>query len=446
MKNRLIALRESLSASYWFIPTLMAVMAAVLSIVTIKLDEGVGRELAWVSGLIYVDSPEGARAVLSTVASSMINVAGVVFSLTMVVLSLTSQQYGPLVLNQFMRDRGNQFVLGVFTSTFIYCLLILRTIRGVEDSVFIPHISVLAGLGLSITSLAVLIYFIHHVSQSIQAPRIIVRISEDLIDAIDDLFPTQFGKEAHPPDEEKAHHAIREHLEQHAYAVKAEESGYLQMIDETALFEVACKNHLIVQLEAHPGEFFFKEQILARVLPLREGSEELSDDIRDVFIFGSHRTNTQDIEFIFTQLRSIAVRSLSPGINDPFTATMVIDRLGEAFYILLQRDFPSMYRYDEKMTLRVIATPVTFETLFHTAFDAIRHYGHADLSVAVRLLQVMNAFYEKEGESPYYSFIQEYADQVYRECSEHLTSSEDQRRFDQVYAKLKQDIQSHQEK
>ncbi|NJR12362.1 DUF2254 domain-containing protein [bacterium] len=114
MKNRLIALRERLSGSYWFTPMIMAVMAALLSLATIKLDEGVGRELAWVSGLIYVDSPEGARAVLSTVTSSMITVAGVVFSLTMVVLSLTSQQYGPLVLNQFMRDRGNQFVLGIF--------------------------------------------------------------------------------------------------------------------------------------------------------------------------------------------------------------------------------------------------------------------------------------------------------------------------------------------
>ena len=116
---------------------------------------------------MYVDSPEAARAVLSTVASSMITVAGVVFSLTMVVLSLTSQQYGPLVLAHFMRDRGNQFVLGIFTATFIYCLLVLRTISGVENSIFVPHISVLVGLGLSITSLAVLIYFIHHVSQSI---------------------------------------------------------------------------------------------------------------------------------------------------------------------------------------------------------------------------------------------------------------------------------------
>lgn len=400
MKNRLIALRERLSGSYWFIPTIMAITAAVLSLATIKLDEGMGRELAWVSGLIYVDSPEGARAVLSTVASSMITVTGVVFSLTMVVLSLTSQQYGPLVLNQFMRDRGNQFVLGVFTSTFIYCLLILRTVRGVENSVFIPHISVLTGLGLSIASLAVLIYFIHHVSQSIQAPRIIARISEDLIDAIDHLFPAQFGKESHPPDMEKTHQIVMKRFEQDAYAVKAEESGYLQMIDDTALFQVACKHHVVVQLEAHPGEFFFKGQILARVLPLREGSEELSDDIRNVFIFGGYRTNTQDIGFIFTQLRSIAVRSLSPAINDPFTATMVIDRLGQALYVLLQRDFPSMYRYDKKMTLRVIATPVTFETLFYTAFDAIRHYGHADLSVAVRLLEVMNVFYEKDGTRP----------------------------------------------
>ncbi|MDX2140547.1 MAG: DUF2254 family protein [Chloroflexota bacterium] len=195
MRSRLHVFWDDLRASYWFIPALMAVFALLTSVVTIRLDEGVGRELRWVTGLVYVDSAEGARAVLSTVASSMITVAGVVFALTMVVLSLSSQQYGPLVLTHFMRDRGNQIVLGVFTATFLYCLLILRTIRGGETDVFVPHISVLVGLVLAVASLAVLIYFIHHIARTIQAPNIIARISDELNDKIDHQFPTKVGIE-----------------------------------------------------------------------------------------------------------------------------------------------------------------------------------------------------------------------------------------------------------
>ncbi|MBI5669455.1 MAG: DUF2254 domain-containing protein [Chloroflexi bacterium] len=444
MKNRLIALQDQLSSSYWFIPATMAVLAAGLSILTIKLDETVGRELAWVIGLIYVDSPEGARAVLSTVASSMITVAGVVFSLTMVVLSLTSQQYGPLVLTHFMRDRGNQFVLGIFTATFIYCLLVLRTIRGVENSIFVPHISVLVGLGLAIASLAVLIYFIHHVSKSIQSTNIIARISDELLDAIDDRFPAKIGSEPDRPMTVPNHQDVLQRFEYAASAIQTPVGGYLQMVDDERLFEVAQEQDVIVQLIARPGQFLHKGQPLARVLP-RQPNGDTRRTIQDAFIFGSRRTRTQDVEFVFMQLSAVAVRALSPAINDPYTALMCIDRLGEALCRLLNREPPSMYRYDDEGRLRLIANPVTFADVFHAAFDSIRHYGHSDLNVDSRLLSVITALVNCADAEEHLQLLQRYAELIHRESREYLSSEADRQQIDDVYATTLRAFQFRQE-
>ena len=441
MKNRFLALRDRLSSSYWFIPIVMAVLAVVLSILTIQADQVIGSELGWLSGLIYVDSPEAARAVLSTVASSMITVAGVVFSLTMVVLSLSSQQYGPLVLAHFMRDRGNQFVLGIFTATFIYCLLILRTISGVVNSIFVPHISVLIGIGLSIVSLAVLIYFIHHVSQSIQSPNIVARISDDLMHTIDDLFPARLGEElSKPGGEQGAQQLLLQRFDQESEVVKTQKSGYLQIVDDNALLKTAATYQLIVQIGVLPGTFLFKGQTLVRVISKERCSDDIYNKLQDAFIFGSQRTRTQDVEFVITQLSALAVRALSPSTNDPYTAIMVIDHLGEALCAVLDRPQPSIYRYDADNQLRVIAASETFERVFHTAFDQICHYGNSDPKVVVRLLQVFKALWQCSDDLGDRNLLQRSTTRLYEESRDQLLSSEDER-LNQVYADIARDFQ-----
>jgi uncharacterized membrane protein len=441
MRNRLHVFWDDLRASYWFIPALMAVFALLASVMTIRLDEGVGRELRWVTGLVYVDSAEGAREVLSTVASSMITVAGVVFSLTMVVLSLSSQQYGPLVLTHFMRDRGNQVVLGVFTATFLYCLLILRTIRGGETDVFVPHISVLVGLILAVASLAVLIYFIHHIARTIQAPNIIARISDELNDKIEQQFPAKVGIETDHQTNPGLQNRLLNQITQDGNAVETRESGYLQIIDDEALLRTASRHDLIIHLDVLPGQFLFPHQTLAHVLPADAHSEQITDDIRDVFIFGSSRTQAQDVEFVITQLSAIAVRSLSPSLNDPYTALMVIDHLGEALCQILCRQQPSQYRYDDEHRLRLIVYPVTFQTLFQTAFDQIIHYGQGDLKVAVRLLRVFQAMWTCTTDADTRNLLRRYATRLYEESQERLTHSEDQR-ISIVYASLMRHFQN----
>lgn len=203
--SRLRALWEYLRGTYWAVPSAMAVAAAGLSFGAIQLDEftttTVLDRLSWV----YTGGPEGARAVLSTIASSMITVAGVTFSITIVALTLASQQFGPRLLRNFLRDPGNQIVLGTFVSTFIYCLLVLRTVRGSDEEEFVPHLAVTLGVGLAMLSLGVLIYFIHHVATSIQAARIIANVAEDLEGAINQLFPDSVGEDASTADLPRRH-------------------------------------------------------------------------------------------------------------------------------------------------------------------------------------------------------------------------------------------------
>jgi uncharacterized membrane protein len=166
--------------------------AIVLCAATIAVDDA--RRGHTMAGLVwvYTGGPDGARVLLSTVAGSMITVAALAFSMTMVVLSLASSQLGPRLLGRFMRDTGNQVVLGTFVATFLYCLLVLRTVR--LEPLFVPHVSVTVALGLAIAGLGVLIFFIHHVAVGIQHDNVIATVARDLDEAIDNLFPEMLGE------------------------------------------------------------------------------------------------------------------------------------------------------------------------------------------------------------------------------------------------------------
>jgi uncharacterized membrane protein len=175
---------DRLRSSYWFIPSVMALIAISLSFATIAADTKFRDDMLREQGWIYTGGAEGARAVLSVIAGSIITVAGTTFSITIASLSLASAQFGPRLLHNFMRDTGNQVVLGTFISTFLYCLLVLRTIRGLEDNTYVPHLSVTLGVALAVASLGVLIYFIHHVAESIQVAHIIHVVGAELNDSV----------------------------------------------------------------------------------------------------------------------------------------------------------------------------------------------------------------------------------------------------------------------
>jgi uncharacterized membrane protein len=345
-------------------PALMVVGAILLSLFTVHLDRATtGHNWIATLGWTFTRGPEGSRAVLSTVASSMMTIASVTFSITVVALQLASSQFGPRLLRNFMRDRGNQIAIGTFIATFTYCLLVLRTVNGTENEPFVPHISVTVGLLLSLASLGVLIYFIHHAAASIQAENVIAAVSRDLHEAINDLYPECLGNEPPEPVERGGKADVPPNFDRESSPIASTTSDYLQAIDVDRLLNLARDRDVILSVEQRPGKFFFRGGDLARVWPGDRLDEELANAIRGAFYFGSLRTLTQDVEFAIDQLVEIAVRALSPGVNDPFTAIACVDRLGAALCSLAERVFPSPYRYDEEERLRVFTEASTIPEL-----------------------------------------------------------------------------------
>lgn len=287
--TRLRASWEYLRGTYWAVPSAMAVAAVGLSVAMIQLDEaataGLLDRLSWV----YTGGPEGARAVLSTIAASMITVAGVTFSITIVALTLASQQFGPRLLRNFLRDLGNQAVLGTFVSTFIYCLLVLRTVRGSDDEEFVPHLAVTVGVVLAMLSLGVLIFFIHHVATSIQASRIIANVAKDLEGAINRLFPETIGDDSATAEPGGASPGESDISDEGTREVRATTTGYVQAIDAQSLIGVARERNVVVRVRARPGAFVRKGQVLLTIRPTPSHGDRDDKPFQELFIIGSDR-------------------------------------------------------------------------------------------------------------------------------------------------------------
>lgn len=362
----------------------MVAGAFLLSWATSAADEAISSPKSAGLGWIYTGNAEGAREVLSAVTGSMITAAALVFSMVVVVLTLASSQFGPRILRTFMRDKANQVVLGTFVSTFLYALLVQRLIRYDGDE-FVPHLSVTVALLLAFASIGVLIFFIHHTAGRIQAPRIAAAIGNDLQHALEHLFPERIGEDDHQP------RAALDHPPAEAVGrpIFASETGYLQTIVQEDLMAIACRADVVIRLDVRPGQFIVARTVIAKAWPAERFGEQDARAVSEAFECGSERTHTQDVLFVQAQLVEVAVRALSPGINDPFTALNCIDQLGAGLCTAAQRHIPSPLRVDHHGKLRVIAEPVRFDEMVDQSFRQIGVYGCGHVMVVEQLLETM---------------------------------------------------------
>jgi uncharacterized membrane protein len=428
---------DDLRTSFWFLPTLMVVAAVLLSLVTIHLDRVSGAQ-NWIAtlGWTYTRGPEGSRALLSTVAGSMMTIASVTFSITVVALQLASSQFGPRLLRNFMRDRGNQIALGTFIATFTYCLLVLRTVNGSENEPFVPHIAVTVGLLLALTSLGVLIYFIHHTAEAIQAENVIANVGRELDRQLDRLYPEEIGDSALPAETSVEKPQIPESFERESLPVVSSCAGYLQAIDTNRLLKLASDCNGLVWIGRRPGRFFVEGAELARVWPADRLDDDLADSIRSAFLIGPRRTRTQDPEFVIDQLVEVGVRALSPGVNDPFTAIACIDRLGEALVILAGRSIPSPYRLDEEGHLRVVTDLSTTTGIVNACFDLLRQAGRASTAVSFRLLETIAEVARHTQNPAFREALQRQADAIIRGCRDTLPDPDDRQEAEHRYEQV----------
>ncbi len=378
--GRLRSLFEALRGSYWFLPMLMAIGAGVAAFGLVEVDRRIlVRPIPWISST----GPEGTRAVLSVIAGSMITVTGVVFSITVVALTLASSQFGPRLLRNFLRDRANQIAFGTFVATFLYSLLVLRAVQA--DAT--PHLASTVAVVLAAVSLFVLIYFIHHTATSIQASSVIAEVAKE----IDALLPSLFAEPIGSEEVERAPLSIetaRRQLEANGLYVRASSEGFVRVVDEKTLLQLAVKHDAVILLHRRPGDFLAEGSILARVAP-DSSVEDLEAALRESVIVGDHRTPVQDLAFLIGQLTEIALRALSPGVNNPRTAVDCVHRLGALVSAIVEREMPSGIRRDQDGRVRVLLPPTTFHQIVASCFDPVRRYGAGHVAVVVAILDAI---------------------------------------------------------
>lgn len=442
MRTKALNLWYSVRSSYWFVPTLMAFLAILLALVMVAIDMNLHPAWAQSIGRIFGNEPAGARLLLATISGSMMTVAGVVFSVTIVTLTLASSQFGPRLLTNFMRDTGNQVVLGTFIATFLYCLLVLLAVGRSTDGPFMPHLSIAVGLASALVSVGVLIFFIHHAAETIQVRSVIVKVSNDLNRVIDRRFPKE--AEVHPSL--NTQNNITQSFGGDGSPIAATRSGYLQAIDRDNLVKLAAEGDLVVFNQYQPGKFVVQGTALALVWPEEKLDEHLAARIRDRFFLGDDRTYEQDVEFAIDQLVEIGIRAISPAINDPFTAMMCIDRLGAALCQLTTRDFPPSSFVDENGKARLIEKPITFGALLDAALNQLRQYGRSNAAVTIRLLEILTVIAQRAAREEDTLALLRHAGMIRRDGKESLQEELDRQDVEERYQTFLEALQKQPEK
>jgi uncharacterized membrane protein len=378
--------REALRTSLWIVPTALVVVAVLLFALTYSLDKAVADGTLSTPAFINTGGPDAARALLTAIAAAVITVVGVVFSITIVALTLASTQFGPRMLRTFIRDRGTQVTLGTFVATFVFCILALGSVSSAPAQEFVPHLSVSLALLLTLVDLGVLIYFINHVAKSIQITEVIHGIARDLDRSIESVrlearsVPVVAGNDARPLDE------VRRLLDEHGVEVSATASGYLQAVSHRRLVRIAQRSGAVVFIVHRPGHFVVRGRPLAVVWPA-EAAPQIQAALHRAHVIGPNRTLAQDLQFAVDQLVEIAIRALSPAVNDTFTAITCIDWLGDAMCKLVASGLPDGIYRDDTGEIRLLEVALSDERIINRSFDKIRQAGHDMPAVLIRQLE-----------------------------------------------------------
>ena len=377
---------ETLRTNLWLIPAIESLAAVALFAVTVSIDETAFHGGLRLPPWVISGSPDAARQILSSLAGAIITVVGVVFSVMIVALTLASQQFGPRMLRTFIRDRGSQLTLGTFVATFFYAMLTLISI----GSTFVPHLSVTVALVLTAVDLGLLIYFIHHIATAIQLPGVIASIAYDLAKAIDG--ETGAGPANGSPASRQLNGPSAEvllaRLGRSGRVVAAPDSGYLRFVRHATLVRIAAEHSAVIQLHHRPGHFLTKGHPMGTVWP-PEAAPAIARSLEKVHITGPMRTLSQDIAFGIDQLAEIAIRALSPAVNDTFTAMTCIDWLGDSLCKIAVEWHPQSTHLDSLGNIRLITVPVSYERLVQRSFEKIRQASDSMPAVLIRQLDAL---------------------------------------------------------
>jgi len=424
---------SKLKSTFWFVPVLIIAFGIALALWLVYLDStsAVNPQGGW--KYLFPSSPDAAKGILSIIAGAMIGVAGTVFSITLVALTLASSQFGPRLIKNFMFDRINQVVLGTYVSLYIYCLIVLNAVKDTDQFEFVPIISVFFALVMTIANIVLLIIFINHVANSIQADNIIGKISTHLSVNLKTLFPNQVGGPTSSSfDLEKIKAGFT-----YSKGLKSDKDGYLQYVDaETLMVEISNKD-LFLELYFRPGDYLIIGREIGKVYSHKDLREEDLEPLNHNFLTGKTRTSQQDAEHAIHQMVEIAARALSPGINDPYTAIACIDNLSNTMAYLMKVHFPSPYRIGGQNRLRIYARSLTYDGMMDAAFNAIRQYSKGNPPVIIHLMEAMATLFEFAKEEHHKNAVRKHANMILNLAKKSLEEERDlqdlQERFDDIH-------------
>ncbi|WP_203568821.1 DUF2254 domain-containing protein [Aestuariimicrobium ganziense] len=357
--------------SFWFLPAVMVVAAVVLAEAATGADRlldtsRLGRHSIFALGV------DGSRGLLQIIGGSTLSVAAMAFSITISVIATASSAYGPRLVRNFMADRSNQFVLAVFVSSFVYSLVVLRSVNGANEQyqreAFVPYIAVYLAIVIAVLNVVALVYFIHHIADSIQISTLVERVRNDLVRVAERHYPA-------PEDEERV---AAEPLRGDLPTVTADRSGYVTDVDVNALVKAARKHDTVVEVLPMVGDHVLAGEPLARVT---QTDDDLTNTIGSSVTVDDARTPHQDVRRALHHLLEIADRALSPGTNDPFTAVNAIEELGPGLVVIARcRELPTGHVDDDGSVRLVLRRPQP-DDLVDEVFDDLRAHGSSDMRV-----------------------------------------------------------------
>jgi uncharacterized membrane protein len=395
------------------IALLLGCVGAALS----ELEEAFPALGAWTPGVLFPShaDPQVAQIILGGIAGSIMTVVSIVFAIMLMTLTLASMQFSPRIIVSFVQDRVTQWTLGIFLGTFLYCMAALPAARSLPHP-FAPVLTVMGAMLLAVACVGWLLFFIHHISRAISVNHIVARIAGDTIAMIDEMMPWP-----HRHDKLDGAPAAGANWET---TVPSEASGYIRFVDRKRLVGLAKTYRVKINVLRRVGHFVPQGVPLLAVSKADRLTPEAIEDLRGAFDLGPTRTLQQDVEFGVLQIVDIALKAISPAVNDPSTAINCVDQLSSIMIRFASREPPEAVLYDPPGTVRVVIPWIGFDRLLEAAFEQIRMYSKSDAAVSLRLLRALGDIAATTQDPEYRRTLAQRGRQVVAGCAEKLGAEE----------------------
>ncbi len=420
IRNSLNKLYIDITNSIAFYPGIIAVGFFLFSFLIIAVEyKPFMIDIKKVIPFMLVKGTENGRLILGTISGSIFSLMVFSFSMVMLVLNSASSTLSPRVIPGLITKKSHQFVLGIYIGTIIYSLILITNIRSSNVEYQLPSVGILIAMAFAITCLALFIYFIHSISQSIQVDSILNSIFESTSKKMDKLNEEDILLEC--PSTEDWH------------LIKTNHSGYVKRISLNQLTQLCKKNDIVVAMAEEVGFFLVNDYPFLKVN--KKIDEELENDIRNCFIFYIEERVSDHYLFGFKQISEIAVKALSPGINDPGTAIKAIDMLSVLFIKKMELNERTYVADDEKI-LFVLKNP-TLEKLLYINLTPIREYGKHDSTVMFNLLESLkNLVYADRDTQRFQRVLTKYIQSMMFACHENIKNDLDLEQLEELISKI----------